>query len=71
MPRDESWREPWDAREGLVTMGVLPAREAFAAILDSLPRITEARLLTERVIDGLGERARHDIMAGEGNRLIF
>ena len=71
MPRDESWREAWETRESLVTTGVLPAREAFQAILDSLPRITEARLLADRVIDGLGERAHHDIMAGEGNRLIF
>lgn len=71
MSRDESWREPWEAREGLVTFGVLPAHVAFQAILDSLPRITEARLLAERVIAGLGEQALHDVMAGAGNRLVI
>lgn len=71
MPRDESWREPLEAREGLVTLGVLTQDEAMRAVFDSLPRITEARLLADRVIAGLGERAHHDVMAGPGNRLIF
>lgn len=61
----------WASREGLVTVGVLPQRQVQQAILRSLPRITDAMRLAEKVVARLGERLHHDVMAGPGNRLLF
>lgn len=58
-------------REGLVTVGVLPQVDAQAAILRSVPRITEAIRLTEKLVALLGDSVVHDVMAGEGNELLF
>jgi hypothetical protein len=61
----------WANREGLATVGVLPQHGAQQAILRSLPRVTDAMRLTERVIARMGDRLYPDVMAGMGNHLLF
>lgn len=62
---------PWAAREGLITVGVLLQRTAQRAVIRSLPRITEARILVAKVEERLGEQLYADPIAGPGNRLLY
>lgn len=62
---------PYAKREGLVTLGVLPQHDAQEAILRSVPRISEAMRLRDAVVAHMGDRLVPDVMAGEGNSLLF
>lgn len=62
---------PYAKREGLLTVGVLPQHDAQQAILRSLPRISEAMRLRDQVVAVMGDRLVPDVMAGEGNSLLF
>ena len=61
----------WADRDYLVSMGVLPQRDAQQAILRSLPRITDAMVVAGKVAALLGDRVFSDTTAGEGNSLLF
>lgn len=62
---------PYAKREGLITLGVLPQHDAQEAILRSVPRISEAMRLRSAVVARMGDRLVPDVMAGEGNSLLF
>jgi hypothetical protein len=47
---------PWLEREGLVERGHLPVRQALRALMSSLPTFTDARRLTDAVLERLGDR---------------
>jgi hypothetical protein len=70
MSREELMRR-WAEREGLETVGVLPAEQARGAVKASLPRLTEAARFAQALEARLGDRAVRGVMAGEGNTALF
>ena len=71
MPTFEERWHPWSLREGLVDISVLPQGHANLAIVRSLPRITDAMRLAERVTTLLAERGYRDPTAGPENWHLF
>lgn len=63
--------QPWEQREGLVPIGVLPMADAVRAVVASLGTARHARRFVDAVVWLLAERAYEDPSAAEGHRWIF
>ncbi len=70
MPNPEP-PDAYAAREGMVTLGVVPQVDAQNALARSLPRISDAMRLTEKVREILGGQLVADVTAGPGNSLLY